>query len=150
MSSTLAARIVFALLIVAVAIASGREFWRWRDPALRDLLTESQRQRRVTGTIILLSVAALCLGGTFLPSPSPRLSIKVQAYEMVYWGVILLLGMTTPVIGYLELKETQRRLRAEQRRALATLVDESQALLKPGSPAISEEIQIIKSKINDE
>jgi len=109
-------RLTFGFIVVLVIVVSGYEFIRWRNAQFRLGLTDAQRARRVIGALLSLAVSGMCFAGTYLPDPHFLLPRLVQAFEMVYWGVCLMLGFAIPVVGYIEAKETFQLLREEKRR----------------------------------
>ena len=126
-------RVAFGLFVVLVVGGSTWEFARWRSADYRNGLTSSQQGRRIVGALLLLCVSTMGYAQTYFPVPPEMLPPLVQSFEMVYFGILLILGLAIPLVGYLEIKETMQRLGDEKRRISRELLDLERAQKGPGA-----------------
>ncbi|HEY3333405.1 MAG TPA: hypothetical protein VGK19_25465 [Capsulimonadaceae bacterium] len=106
-------RLVFGTFIFLVIVFAVIEFQRWTRPAYVASLPKGSQGRRVVGTLLLVSVGAMCYAGTYLPDPKHGASSLQQAWMMIYWGICMLLAVAIPVVGYLEFKQTMLQMNRE-------------------------------------
>jgi CDP-diglyceride synthetase len=121
-------------LIVFVIVFGGVEISKWYRPELADVLTQTQKVRRIIGLALLLILGLMLYGGTLFPSPI-LMPMIVRQLELIYWLSFTLLTAFIPLIAFFEFKDSLKRgsqLRREVYKSIITApLDE---LPKDGDP----------------
>jgi magnesium-transporting ATPase (P-type) len=118
--------VIAIVLIVVVVVFGAFEINRWRRPDLADVLTTTQKTRRIIGLVILLLLGVMAYFGTYWPAPifSP---LVFRQMELIYWLFFALLTVFIPFIAFLEFKDSLHRAaeirRQTYREILATPLD---------------------------
>ncbi len=107
------------VLIVALIAAAGYGLWeirRWSRPEAQGLITAKQKRLRAWGLFFLLSVLALWLGGTYLPTPHPG-DKRALIRWIQYWMLTVIASLPLVPLALLDWRENLKLL-AENRRKL--------------------------------
>jgi hypothetical protein len=114
---------ILAAIFIAIVVTFGVvEVGRWRRPDLSDMLTTTQKARRLIGLGLLLTLGIMALGGSYWPDPRD-VPLVVQEMEELYWLFFALLTVFIPLIAFFEYKDSLRRasqLRREVYRQIVT------------------------------
>ena len=87
------------------------EVVHWGNPGYGLLLGKAQKARRFVGIALLAIVTGMSVYGSYFPEHPGKFGAQVQ---IVYWGVLMLFALAIPVVAWMEIKATLRRMNSEQ------------------------------------